>query len=157
MVQRFQSFWVVAIAGFVLIVGTVSGYLRFSDMRESVARGAALYAASPGSELQGRMTGHAEALPALATRCSNCHLQPGADTSKLGPDKRFGPVLTAEHLLQAKARRGGPPTVFDEASFCRVLREGLDPAMVIIDQTMPRYSATPAQCTDLWNYLSASH
>ena len=145
-----------ALAVCLLLGAGAFAYMRFSALSESVFRGSVLYAATgldASANLAGHMTGHTETLPTLATRCSNCHLQRDA---KPVADRQFGPVLTGDHLLKSIARRGGPPTVYDERSFCRVLRDGIDPASVIIDQAMPRYTASDAQCQDLWNYLTRS-
>jgi hypothetical protein len=51
------------------------------------------------------------------------------------------------------ARRGGPASRYDALSFCKVIREGLDPANVVINSAMPRYQVSDAQCTSLWSYV----
>ena len=55
--------------------------------------------------------------------------------------------------MQPRSRRGGPPSAYDAASLCELLREGIDPAWVMVRQEMPRYAATDAQCIALWAFL----
>ncbi len=95
------------------------------------------------------LAGHDDALPPVATRCANCH----AGAGRAG-QASFAPALTASHLLDSRVRRGGPASVYDEASFCRVLRDGIGPDDVMINQAMPRYAFTRDQCADLWRYLT---
>ncbi len=123
-------------------------------------------AGQSGSEaLRGRLAGHAEDLPLAATRCVNCHVAPelpaqapttAQAASAAGASNRFGPVLSARSLANAFARRGGPVSVYDAAALCKLLREGIDPAWIMINQGMPRYSVTDAQCAHLWTYLTRS-
>ncbi len=96
-----------------------------------------------------RLAGHDEALPPVATRCANCH----ADVDRTG-QASFAPALTASRLLDTRVRRGGPASAYDEASFCRVLRDGIGPDDVMINETMPRYAFTRDQCATLWRYLT---
>lgn len=138
----------------------------------AVAQGAALFAgeAAPGlPPLQGRMVGHVNALPAAATRCASCHSTTAITTARsaaaassigtpLRPDALaegagFGAVLNARTLGQAQPRRGGPPSAYDASSLCKLLREGIDPAWVLINTAMPRYDASDAQCAALWAWL----
>jgi hypothetical protein len=97
--------------------------------------------------LKGRMIGHEQDLPAAAAACINCH---GATSQR----ERFALALNRAWLTQPQARRGGPPSRYDVKSFCRVLREGVDPAWVVINQTMPRYDITDFQCQALWLHLN---
>jgi hypothetical protein len=85
------------------------------------------------------------ALPASASRCGNCH-------GEQAP-QRIAPVLTAASLTQATSRRGGPPSRYEPASFCRLLRTGVDPAFVVVPRAMPRYDLSEADCAALWAYL----
>ena len=114
---------------------------------EVTERGAALWRGE--QPLVGRIVGHASALPSTASRCVNCH------TGATGPLGEVGaaPRLTAEHLLGTVSRRGGPPSRFDEAGFCALLRTGLDPAAVLVPRHMPRYEVGDADCAALWRYL----
>jgi hypothetical protein len=92
-------------------------------------------------------------LPTTASACANCHRREGQ--SPAAPTTAaFGPSLTASSLRSRQPRRGGPPSSYKAASFCRLLRTGIDPADVILDQRMPRYAATDAECEALWWYLA---
>lgn len=66
----------------------------------------------------------------------------------------FGPALNAKLLTRSIGRRGGPPSQYDEAAFCKVLRSGIDPADIVITRAMPRYTLDDKQCSALWHYLS---
>ncbi|KQU74593.1 hypothetical protein [Rhizobacter sp. Root16D2] len=102
--------------------------------------------------LPGTINGHAQPLPPLATRCTNCHSRDSAAQAASGAAS-FAPLLTRERLLGPIARRGGPPSRYDEAAFCRLLRTGIDPAIMLIPRQMPRYAIDDAQCKALWAYL----
>lgn len=95
--------------------------------------------------LAARIAGHPDPLPAMATRCANCH--DGAQAT--------GGLLTGATLTQAARRRGGPLSSYDETALCRLLREGVDPALVIVDRGMPRFAVDDAACAALWAYLSS--
>lgn len=112
--------------------------------------------------LKARMVGHDTDLPAAAVRCVNCHSRttpppaasaPGAPSTT--PTDIYGALLTRQALVERVPRRGGPPSSYDVSNFCRVLREGIDPAHVMIVQTMPRYRLTDQECHDLWSYVTA--
>ncbi len=98
-----------------------------------------------------RLPGHALALPAAAVRCINCHAAPA---SAGGSASAIAPALSRSHLLDRRARRGGPPSGYDAPAFCRLLRDGLDPASVMIDTTMPRYTMSQPDCLALWAHLT---
>jgi hypothetical protein len=123
------------------------------------ARGEALFSGRPG--LLGTIAGHDLALPAEASRCSNCHAvrarapaaSPAPEPGVL-PDQTAGPDLGRARLLAARSRRNGPASSFDLDSFCRLLRSGVDPASVMISRVMPRYSIGEAECKALWLYLT---
>ena len=102
--------------------------------------------------LSGTINGHAQPLPPIATRCTNCHSRDSAAQAASGAAS-FAPLLTRERLLGPIARRGGPPSRYDEASFCRLLRTGIDPAIMLIPRQMPRYAIDDAQCKALWGWL----
>ena len=129
----------------------------------TLARGAALF--HDGAGLSGRVTGHTLLLPANAARCANCH-QTGTPAGSAAASAagnpppaaealpgRLGPVLGRETLEQARPRRGGPASRYDGATFCALLRTGIDPAQVMIPQAMPRYDIANADCEALWRYL----
>jgi hypothetical protein len=124
--------------------------------------------------LAGRITGHTSDLPPQASRCANCHARgtapPGgagrnspaassnsassASAAAAAASSSFGPALDATLLSRDVARRGGPPSRYDEAAFCKLLGTGIDPAYIIIPRTMPRYTLTAADCKALWIYTS---
>ena len=99
--------------------------------------------------LTGRIVGHDLDLPAQASRCINCH---GAAVAASAPP--LAPLLNAASLTRLTPRRGGPPSRYDTASMCALLRSGVDPAHVMIPRTMPRYTITDADCKALWAFLS---
>lgn len=110
------------------------------------AAGAALFHHGDAA-LVGRLAGHAEPLPAIATRCVNCHA--------LGtPPDGYAVALDRQALTASRSRRGGPPSAFDAARLCTLLRDGVDPAQVMIASVMPRYEASVEQCEQLWAYLT---
>lgn len=114
------------------------------------ARGAALYHGQVA--LPGRLVGHDMTLPQIATRCSNCHDAGAAGPAPAGR-ARFATPLAAASLAEVRGRRGGPPSVYDARALCTLLRNGVDPAQVMIDNAMPRYQPTDDQCEDLWSFL----
>ncbi|SAK99684.1 hypothetical protein AWB80_07702 [Caballeronia pedi] len=85
-------------------------------------------------------------LPAWTTRCVSCHA--GTPTAAA-----FAPPLTHDSLLAATQRRGGPISHYDATAFCRAVREGVDPAGVLLRKSMPRYRIADAQCMALWRYV----
>ena len=115
----------------------------------------------------GKLEGHDSALPALATRCDNCHEarnaaplnSPNAPsgaavTGGAGADT-FATPLDRERLSTLKPRHGGPKSAYQLAQFCALLRTGVDPAYIIVRTIMPRYDISDAQCADLWAYLES--
>jgi hypothetical protein len=97
-----------------------------------------------------RLVGHAETLPVQASRCSNCH---AVNPPRSPIAASFAPVLDAPSLLSPISRRGGPPSKFDSASLCKLLRDGIDPAWIVLPATMPRYTVSDDQCLALWSFL----
>lgn len=86
-------------------------------------------------------------LPAWTTRCINCHTQ-------TEPAAAFAPPLTADYLLAATRRRGGPPSQYDLATFCHALKDGVDPAGVVLRKTMPHYQISDSECAALWRFVT---
>jgi hypothetical protein len=39
-------------------------------------------------------------------------------------------------------------------SFCRLLRTGVDPVLIVVSRQMPRYELDESQCGNLWHYLT---
>jgi hypothetical protein len=118
-----------------------------------------------GAPLTGRLTGHDDPLPPDSAQCQNCHdleSQPSAATPpRTGtaaglPVDKVGPKLGTSSLTHAAKRRGGPATAYTAGAFCRLLREGVDPAEIMIPQLMPRYKVTDAECNALWAYLTSN-
>ena len=121
----------------------------------SAVRGQQLYEGELA--LPARIVGQDFALPPQASRCVNCHGPARADAaSSAAGAQRIGPALSASALTDAVRRRGGPPSRYDAASLCTLLRSGVDPAYVIILRTMPRYEVTDADCRSLWLHLTDS-
>ena len=140
-------------------------------------RGQAIFEGS--ADLSGRLAGHSMPLPRLATRCMNCHetvdAAPAASAASVSASTSTSATATATALATAAAepvirktlatplnrvglstrqsRHGGPPTRYDIASLCRLLRRGVDAGQVVISTVMPRYDALDAQCADLHAYL----
>jgi hypothetical protein len=106
--------------------------------------------------LQGTIVGHSSALPPSAARCINCHAIGSAAPASAASAASFGPLLTPHGLTGAVARRGGPPSRYDAPAFCRLLRQGVDPAWVIVPRSMPRYVLTDADCHALWAHLTGA-
>ena len=121
---------------------------------EVLARGRELFAGTVA--LRGTITGHASALPPAGARCVNCHASrpAAASASAASVAVSFGPPLTRQHLTDPLPRRGGPPSRYDQATFCRLLRTGIDPAYVLITRSMPRYELPEADCRALWLHLT---
>jgi hypothetical protein len=95
--------------------------------------------------LAAHLDGHGESLPPMAARCANCH--EGAQV--------IGGAVDKATLTRAVPRRGGPPSRYDEAAFCKLLRTGIDPAWVLLPRAMPRYRVGDSDCASLWAYVTS--
>lgn len=113
--------------------------------------------------LTARLAGHAQPLPAQASRCVNCHgvaadagaaARAAANLGAGAVPARRAPLLDRASLVQSQPRRGGPPSAYDSRALCQLLRSGVDPAQVLLPAVMPRYDVSDAQCADLWTYLT---
>jgi hypothetical protein len=82
--------------------------------------------------------------------CANCHS--AKSTSRLSASP--APQLNSALLLEMRQRHGGPPSLYNQAALCRMLRTGSDPAYVLIAREMPAYDVSDDQCASLWLYLS---
>jgi hypothetical protein len=153
-----------ALAGGVLVLALAAGVWRARVASKKAQAGKALFSGSVA--LSARMVGHETDLPPETVRCSNCHGRQSATPSlaatpasagaqALAPADVYGSTLSAAALLDARPRRGGPPSRYDLAAFCKVLAQGIDPAHVMIPQTMPRYRLTPEQCDSLWSFVTS--
>lgn len=149
-----------SVCALVLVLASASGLLL--SRREAAAQGSrirlgqALYTGT--LPISARMVGHDANLPAQASRCSNCHpvdRRHDASTVISTPQERFAPLLTRATLTEGKPRRGGPPSSYDVTAFCRLLSSGVDPAFVMIPQTMPRYRLSTEECHALWAYVTS--
>lgn len=107
--------------------------------------------------LDGRLGGHPKSLPVDTIRCMNCHRrEPWPAGTPAAQTQGYGPILDAASLRTPTPRRGGPPSRYDAASLCRLLRDGVDPAYVLIDRSMPRYRIGDADCAALWRHLAGA-
>jgi len=151
-----QRRWqVTAVALVTLVVGGALWPRGGADPSVDGPHGAALW--SGGLPLTARIVGHAHALPSAVARCINCHAgatAASAPSAGLEPADGPAPVLTARHLRESRPRRGGPPSRYDAASFCTLLRTGVDPAAVLLPRQMPRYEISDADCGALWVHLT---
>jgi hypothetical protein len=121
----------------------------------SSQRGDALF---HGQEpLTAKIRGHEDedTLPAEAIRCANCHAATPASAGAQPLSRIAPPHLDRALLLEFHERRGGPPSRYDQAAFCKVLRTGVDPAHILIAREMPAYVIDDAQCASLWTYALA--
>src|SRR5438552_11660344 len=105
--------------------------------------------------LTARLAGHGLDLPQMAVRCTNCHRHEGDRCPGAASSQDFAPALGPARLTRPLRRRGGPPSTYDLAGLCRLLRTGVDPAFVMIAQAMPRYVFTDEECGDLWAFLAS--
>ena len=122
-------------------------------------RGAQLF--DGRTPLTGRLVGHDDPLPSEAVQCKNCHAlesepppKPPKAGGALALTETLGPTLGPSSLTQPAQRRGGPVSEYTSDAFCRLLRDGVDPAEIMIPQLMPRYTLTDAECDSLWSYLT---
>jgi len=117
------------------------------QLSDAARRGKALFQGK--GALTARIRGHDEFLPAEAVHCVNCH-----DAVNGGRQTRVSaPHLDRSLLLEARQRRGGPPSRYDQAAFCKLLNTGVDPASVVIAREMPVYELDQSQCASLWSFL----
>jgi hypothetical protein len=132
----------------VCLAGVVHGAWGVWLDHVAAQQGAALFAGEaplPSAHLRW----HVQPLPAVATRCINCHAKPGSSAQA----SDLGGLLDAQRLLSVQSRRGGPAVAYSQASFCQVLREGKDPNEVVISSVMPQFAVDDLQCQALWRYL----
>lgn len=146
-----------AIAVWVLVSTSGASCRKAPD--PELERGDALFQGAV--PLSARIVGHDQDLPRDTARCSNCHpaqaLRARQPTSvaSASPVETFGPVLSRASLTLPAPRRGGPQSLYDQAAFCTLLAGGIDPAHVMIPQTMPRYRLAAQDCQALWTYVTS--
>lgn len=142
-----------------LVIGAaLAGRYAWWQRQAQLSEGEALFRGEQA--MNASLAGQSMGLPAVATRCSNCHEArqpvPLSDQAASAVSARtYASPLSAMWLQQARLRRGGPETVYDARSLCQLLRTGVDPAMIMVSTVMPRYQATEAQCAALWTYLTS--
>lgn len=127
----------------------VSAELPLSDAE---ARGKHIY--TKGESTSGRVITASIKLsdrPASASilPCAQCHGAGGEGIGIVAPAVRWQ-SLTDRAGHTHERRRHEP---FDEASVARAIREGVDPDGNELEATMPRYTMTDADMTDLIAYL----
>jgi len=150
------SRWQVGVS-LLLLLGAGAWACQRAQERATVDRGDRLFHGE--AALSARIVGHTMLLPAAVSRCMNCHesrstaISAAASALAGGQAGRYGPALDHATLTQPLARRGGPPSRYDAPALCTVLRTGIDPAQVLIPQTMPHYDIADADCAALWAYL----
>src|ERR1700745_1121071 len=114
------------------LVGVMRVGPALADTRDNAAEGssssgrALFFGETP---LRGIIQGHDRPLPAELVRCANCHLPDSRSTLGVATAR---PCLNPSPLTEFRRRRGGPPSQFSPASFCRLLRTGIDPAYILI-------------------------
>ncbi len=146
----------VAVIGMALLLSVTTAVWVARSSMGTPARGARLF--DGRAPLTATLAGHTTPLPTQTARCSQCHAGPGAVTPSAADGRTAfpGPPLDSQHLRAALSRRGGPPTAYDLASFCRTLREGIDPAHVVLPRTMPRFDIDDTRCEALWTHLTGT-
>jgi hypothetical protein len=140
--RRQRVAWLLALGALILSARVTA--------RETVReRGQALFA---GREpLKGKVRGHQSELPPAVVVCRNCH---AAQKQVQTPAPAPAPPIDRSLLLEARPRRGGPPSSYDRAAFCKLLRTGIDPAYVLVAREMPVFDLDDAQCVSLWRFLT---
>jgi ABC-type branched-subunit amino acid transport system substrate-binding protein len=109
--------------------------------------------ATSGGEITARVGRSGVVVPGSAVSCGSCH---GED----GLGRREGGVAPSQITWSHLTKRAGhvhdlgrrhPP--FDAKSLARAIGDGVDPAGNPLDDTMPRYSMSPADMQHLIAYL----
>ncbi len=113
----------------------------------SAAAGEALYTGR--MPMTGKLRGHEVALPAQVVVCSNCH-EAGPSVGR--SSAAYAPPLDAQ-LAQRLSRRQGPPAAYNAEVLCKVLRTGVDPALIVLSQAMPLFEISDKDCASLWHYF----
>lgn len=128
---------------------TALGLLLAACAARARAHGAGEALFSGKHPLKGTIRGHRDSLPPDVVACASCHEMGPAVEASRAPAPRI-----ESSLFEPQARRGGPPSSYDESSFCKLLRTGIDPAYVLIARVMPTYEINGAECAALWQYLT---
>jgi hypothetical protein len=133
----------------------------------SAARAQRLF--DEGAGVAASLRADTQLLPPSVARCASCHERgddrrrgrgpgdaEGSVTPVAGSAADTAPRLDAAALLKPASRRRGPPSRYDEASFCRLLATGVDPAGVVVARAMPVYVIDAADCRALWRFVVGS-
>ena len=143
---------VAAVVAITLLLAVAAAVWVTRQVAPTEAHGARLF---DGREpLTATLSGHATPLPAQTARCSQCHAGPDAPIAANTWPGLPGPRLDRAHLLTELPRRGGPPVAYELSTFCRTLREGIDPAQVLLPRSMPRFDIDDTRCAALWTHLT---
>jgi cytochrome oxidase Cu insertion factor (SCO1/SenC/PrrC family) len=136
-----------ALAGHIEMAGINSRAVHEAAAAPEAATGEEIYRDAQG--VVPRLNG--ETLNAKAARCANCH-------GERGEGRREGPInaapLRRAALVEPQSRRGGPPSRYSRESFCASLRTGVDPAGIMLDSAMPRYTLSDPSCAALWDFVT---
>lgn len=117
------------------------------QLSDAARRGNALFQGK--GALTAKIRGHDEYLPAEVVQCANCH--ESVNNGRL--TRVSAPHLDRSLLLEARQRRGGPPSRYNQGAFCKLLKTGVDPASVLVAREMPVYELDESQCASLWDFL----
>lgn len=129
----------------VLMSGALAGAAEPDEWGRKIYQGRSLVPAF--------LPGQNRELPPYAARCVSCHQETRSSNSVIGISP-LAPRLDAALLTESRSRRRGPKSRYELVTFCELLRTGVDPVGVLIEQTMPRYEISDAQCQALWRYLT---
>jgi len=135
----------VARAAIGLALATVARLANAAQLCEPADLGCSIFSGQHAIPAHLRDDNHP--LPAWTTRCINCHTRAESAAG-------FAPPLTPGYLLDATSRRGGPPSRYNPAAFCRALKEGVDPADVVLRKSMPHYQISDIECAALWRFVT---
>lgn len=100
--------------------------------------------------LAAKLEASEDELAPAATRCMNCHGPDGHGIAEAGAK---GTNITGAALITRQPRRNGPATAYSLATFRIALRNGHDPANIILARAMPRYTISDVDTLALWQFL----
>jgi hypothetical protein len=132
-------------AALTLALASITYIVHAAPLCESKDLGCAIFYGQHSVEAQ--LRDDDQLLPGSTTRCANCH-------SQTGPADAFAPPLTAATLFPAKIRRDGPASSYDQTTFCRAVRDGIDPVNVMLRKAMPHYRISDTECAALWHFVT---